>query len=532
MSVRLAALALALAAPAFSAEFSIPSCQRSTRGEYVFGLSGAAGDGTDDFGRDNLIALSEGADRPSLFADRPSTASARPAVGVFQNPLAAPVVLERLSLRREDSVRLILTGHGSPDGVYLGLGSDDEERRLGHAAFFASVTKARRAGKRVKAEFLSCFSGSFMPAVMPGPGLAPACGISSTVPEKKAAGCYQDGSEAARDDYAASAAAADDCRPGRDWREVHAAVFQRLKSNDIPMLSSDYFLLYGPGAEHLGRAERAAYPAGTLVRKNLGGGSAVYLDLVNARVIAGRGARGQLPVPRVSIVDCPETADGGGFVVDGTHRSGFYLHRGVDQTDWPAPDCVPTVRLDWPDASAVLAMAAVDGDGVYDASDPGAPGQKEFRRDLTPEQLQVPVDGLKTGARLLLTRLLPAFSDRIGGRDLASALKALAAEAEALDPIRGRTMRALIKEMWIKEGSKQGLHEGTRFQGLWMRTYLAELFNESDTSVDNLDYSRLAFMAAATIAERELRKEALADPKAKSLVAGLDSLRACEKTFR
>ncbi len=529
---RLVALALALAAPAFSAEFSIPACQRSTRGEYVFGLSGAAGNGTDDFGRDNLIALSEGADRPSLFADRPSTASARQVVGVFQNPLAAPVMLERLAKRPEEKVRLILTGHGSPNGVYLGVGSDDEERRLGHAAFFASVTKARKAGKRVKAEFLSCFSGGFMPAVMPGPGLAPACGLSSTVPEKMAAGCYQDGSDTARDDYAASAAAADDCRPGRDWREVHAAVFQRLKSNDIPMLSSDYFLLYGPGAEHLGRAETAVYPRETLVRKDLGGGTAVYLDLVNARFVGGRGARGPLPAPRASIVDCPASVSGGGFVLDATHRSGFYLHRAVADRDWPAPDCVASVRLDWPDAAAVLSMAALEDDVVYIADNAGEPGQADFRRDLTPEQLRVPIDGLKPGARLLLTRLLPAFTDALKGREMANTLKALAAEAEALDPIRGRTMRALIKAMWIKDGEKQGLLDGTRFQGRWMRTYLAELFSESETNVDNLDYSRLAFMAATTIAERELRKEALADPKAKSLVADLDSLRACESTFR
>jgi len=527
LSARLAALLLALGAPAFAGDFTVPACQRASAAEYVFGLSGAAGDGTDDFGRDNLVALSEGAVRPSLFAERASTASARQVVGVFQNPLAAPGVLDRLASRPEESVRVILTGHGSPDGIYLGLGADETERRLTHDAFFASVTKARRAGKRVKGEFLSCFSGSFMPALMPGPGLAPACGLSSTVPEKKAAGCYQDGYDQERDDYAASAAAVDDCRPGRDWREVHAAVFQRLKSNDIPMLSSDYFLLYGPGAERLGRAERAEYPAGTLVRKNLQGGSAVYLDLINARVVAGRGPSGPLPEPRVSIVDCPESLSGGGFIVDGSHRSGFYLHRGLSETDWPAPDCVPTVRLDWPDAAAVLQMAALEGDDAYEPATAAT-----FRRDLTPEQLRVPLEGLKPGARLLLTYLLPAFSDAVRGRALANQLKALAAEAEALDPVRGRTMRALITAMWVKDGAKQGQFEGTRFQGLWMKTYLAELFNEADTNVDNLDYSRLAFMAAATIAERELRKEARADPAARTLIADLDALRACEKTFR
>lgn len=536
--MRAAALALALCASAASAAteaFTVPACQRPSKEEYVFGISGAAGDGTDDFGRDNLIALSEGAGRASLFAARPSTSSARSRAGVFQNPLAAPALLERLALRSERTARVILTGHGSPDGIFLGVGSDETERRLDPAAFAAAVVKARKAGMRVKADFLACFSGSFMPAVMPRAGLAPACGVASSLPEKMAEGCYQDGSNAPRDDYAASAAALDDCRPGRDWRAVHAAVFERLRGYDIPMLSSDYFLLYGPAAERLGRAARAPYPSRTLVRRNLDGGVAVYLDLINARVVAARGPRGRLPMPRVSIVDCPARVDDGDTVVDAAHRSGFYLHRGVAEAEWPAPDCVPKVRLDWPGGTippAIVEMAAFGSDDSYEPGRPGDPGQADFRRDLSPEERRVPVEGLKPGARLLLTRLLPAFDDRMKGRELANALKALAAEVDAREPIRGRSLRALISAMWVKDGAKEGVHEGTRFHGRWLRTYLADLFSETETNIDNLDYSRLSFLAAAAVAERELLKEAARDGKARRLVADLDALRACEKTFR
>lgn len=535
--MRAAALALALCARGAAAAeaFSVPACQRPSKEEYVFGISGAAGNGTDDFGRDNLIALSDGAEHSSLFAARPSTASARPRAGVFQNPLAAPALLERLALRPELSARVILTGHGSPDGIFLGVGADETERRLDPAAFAAAVVKARKAGKRIKADFLACFSGSFMPAVMPGEGLAPACGVASTLPEKMAEGCYQDGSNAPRDDYAASAAALDDCRPGRDWRSVHAAVFERLKSYDIPMLSSDYFLLYGAAAERLGRSPLAPYPGRSLVRKRLAGGTVVYLDLINARVVAARGPKGRLPMPRVSIVDCPASVDDADTVVDGTHRSGFYLHRSVGEAAWPAPDCVPTVRLDWPGAaapSAVVEMAAFPDDEAYEPGSLEWATSPDYFRDLSPEQLQVPVDGLKPGARLLLTRLLPAFDDRLKGRELANALKALAAEVEARDPIRGRSMRALITAMWVKDGAREGVYDGTRFHGRWLRTYLADLFSETETSVDNLDYSRLSFLTATAIAERELRKEASRDAKARRLVADLDALRACEKTFR
>jgi hypothetical protein len=526
---RPAALALLLCAPAALASdvFSVPACQRPAKDEYVFGLSGAAGDDTDDFGRDNLAALSDGAGGVSLFAARPSTASTREYPVVFQNPLAAAAVLERLAGRPERDARIILTGHGAPNGVYLGVGSDDGERRLGHEAFFASVTKARKAGKRIRADFLSCFSGGFMPALMPGKGLAPACGLASTVPEKKAEGCYQDGSDAERNDYAASAAALDDCRPGRDWRAVHAAVFERLKGNDIPMLSSDYFLLYGPGAERLGRAARAPYPGRTLIQKKLGGGLLVYLDLINARVVAARGPGGRLPAPGISIVDCPATVADGDTLGDGEHRAGFFLHRSVADTAWPAPDCVPTVRLDWPGRrSVVVEMSAVSGDASWDPRRSGADDQ--FRRDLSAAEREAPLDGLKPGARLLLARLLPAFDESQGGRELADKLKALAVEVEAADPIRGASMRVLLTAMWVKEGLKEGVSDGTRFHGRWLRTYLTELFNETETKTENLDYSRLAFMAATAIAERDLRN----DPGAKSLVADLDALRACEKTLR
>lgn len=521
-----AAWALLLCAPAFATEpFVVPACQRPSKGEYVFGLSGAAGDDTDDFGRDNLTALGQGAQSASLFAARPSTASTRQYPVVFQNPLAAAAVLERLALRPERDVRVILTGHGSPNGVILGVGSDEGERRLGHDAFFASVTKARRAGKRIRADFLSCFSGGFMPALMPGKGLAPACGLASTVPEKKAEGCYQDGSDAERNDYAASAAAADDCRPGRDWRSVHAAVFERLKGNDIPMLSSDYFLLYGPGAERLGRASRAPYPGRTLIQKKLDGGLLVYLDLINARVVAARGPGGRLPAPGISIVDCP--ASDGGTLGDGEHRAGFFLHRSVADTAWPAPDCVPTVRLSWPGRkSALVEMSAAPEDLSWDPRRFG--DQAPFRRDLSPEEREVPLDGLKPGARLLLARLLPAFDESTGGRELADKLKALAVEVAGEDPIRGASMRALLTAMWVKEGLGEGVSDGTRFHGRWLRTYLTELFNETETKTENLDYSRLAFIAATAIAERDLRK----DPGAKNLVADLDALRACEKTLR
>jgi hypothetical protein len=92
-------------------------------------------------------------------------------------------------------------------------------------------------------------------------------------------------------------------------------------------------------------------------------------------------------------------------------------------------------------------------------------------------------------------------------------------------------MRGLIEEARRRGREEKASHEGTRFWGSWLRTYLVELANENDTDEDNLDYSRLAFLTALTVAERDLREEARTDDTAKRLVADLESLRACERTL-
>jgi hypothetical protein len=82
---------------------------------------------------------------------------------------------------------------------------------------------------------------------------------------------------------------------------------------------------------------------------------------------------------------------------------------------------------------------------------------------------------------------------------------------------------------WWRGQSEQASYQGTRFWGSWLKTYLIELANENDTAEENLDYSRLSFLTAVTIAESALREEARNDATARRLVADLESLRACER---
>jgi len=517
-----------------SKEFQLPACQRPKPDDFVFGLAGPGEGPSDDFGLQNLRALSEGVspDRLGLFAPAPSTDTRRaPAKNPYSDPLDAADALKTLATRPQKTIRLLFTGHGWPEGIWLGKDKKGEDRWIELEDVQDAVTRARRAGKTVKGLFLTCFGGRFAEALMPAAGLAPACGAFSTVPEKKAEGCYEDRAEKRRD-YLFAAAHADECGPERDYREVHYRVVARPAGYDIPMLSSDYFLLYGPAARRLGRQARAPYPYHSLVRRLLPDGTVVYADLVNSRVVKALRDGRVLPRPEVSIADCRTEFADEEKACDGVHQSAFFLHRGLADSGWPPPDCLPVLRLDWSRdgavSSATLAMAVEPDDEVWDPEASRATAA-DFQRDLSVDELLLPIDDLKPEARLILSRLLPLFQDGENGEALAGRLEEFAAQAQAQDPPRGRAMRALISEMRRRGHAEKVSYQGTRFRGSWLKTSLIELANENDTEEENLDYSRLSFLTAVTVAERELRAEASSDEAARRLVADLESLRACER---
>ncbi|MCX5793968.1 MAG: hypothetical protein NTY77_00545 [Elusimicrobia bacterium] len=520
--------------PKSPAAFHLPACQRPKPDEFVFGLVGPGQDSSDDFGLENLRAVSEGVpkDRLALFAPAPSTATHRSSTkNPYSDPLGAADALKGLAARPQKTIRLLFTGHGWPEGVWLGTDQKGEDRWIGLEDLTDAVTSARRAGKTVKGQFLTCYGGRFAEALMPAPGLAPACGVFSTLPEKKAEGCYEDRSEE-RLDYLFAAARADACGLERDYREVHGRVVAQPAGYDIPMLSSDYFLLYGPAARWLGRQARAPYPYHSLARKLLPDGTVLYADLVNARVVKALRDGRVLPQPEVSVVGCQAEARDAEPACDGLHQSAFFLHRAVADAGWPPADCIPILRLAWSRdgavSSATLAMAALPEDEVWDPEASSATAA-DFQRDLSVDELLLPVDDLKPEARLILARLLPLFQDGEHGEALARRLEALAEQAQSQDPPRGRALRALISELRRRVHDDKASYQGTRFWGSWLKTYLIELANANDTQEENLDYSRLAFLTAVTVAERALREEARSDETAQRLVADLEGLRACER---
>jgi hypothetical protein len=216
------------------------------------------------------------------------------------------------------------------------------------------------------------------------------------------------------------------------------------------------------------------------------------------------------------------------------HQSEFFLHRSIADAGWPPPDCHPILRLAWGQdgsaSSATFAMAVEPDDEVWDPQ-ASSKTAADFQRDLSVDELLLPIDDLKPEARLILSRLLPLFRDDEQGEALVRRLEGLAELAQSQDPPRGRAMRALISEMRRRGQAEKASYQGTRFWGAWLKTYLIELANENDTDEENLDYSRLSFLAAVTVAERDLREEARTDETARRLAADLESLRVCERTL-
>ena len=62
-------------------------------------------------------------------------------------------------------------------------------------------------------------------------------------------------------------------------------------------------------------------------------------------------------------------------------------------------------------------------------------------------------------------------------------------------------MRAIVRVM---REAKVGREDVTRCQGVWLRSYMVDLFGERDTDGENLDYSRLALLSAVTATETAL----------------------------
>ncbi|MBI3552455.1 MAG: thioredoxin family protein [Elusimicrobia bacterium] len=575
--------------------------QRRDWAQSTLGISGllSANDrSTDDFGLANIVSFASPG-KPATLRVFAATAAA-PGGGGVPSPSDAGILFapEALGPWRErververstyalaglaagpaKTVRLVLTGHSSAKGLAVGYDPDPmfahfgSERFLTEAALTEDVRAARAGGKEVRGIVLTCYGGQFGESFMPGAGLAPSCAVFATLPEKLAEGCYENGVGTRRRDYLAEAASLKRCPEPGDGRRRHYEAVVKGTGRDVPMLSSEYFLLYGPAAAYLGRGERAPAPPRGIVRKKLGSGVEVFLDLVGGGVIKATRDGQSLPAPRVGVVDCRRSY-GGYNSLDGKSESLFHLRgRRVGAKAVEREDCTALLRLDWDPEEGdappgdVVALSAQDGD----AYDPTVVWSGEVSQALGSKP-EVDIRGLKPEARVLLKTVVPAFASDLAGQGLVDLILARAQVLRADDPVLAEALESQAaavlrerREFQARISSKSsflvpppGLDKVPDWKDALLEaatgkavvkappanprreddvyftsSYLiqAMLFNiaPAEYDADSVPMARLAHLAAATEAELALRAEAKTSAKAKLLLKQFDSMVACE----
>lgn len=438
---------------------------------YTLGISGYKGGGdvsTDDFGRRILLSFVGPGKAPPgrLFApprsqSAPGTESSRAEDGVFFS--AADPLAERATLLEDVSrstwalaglasapgrdLRLILTGHSGEEGMTIGYQTTawfdddptntfDKELMLTPQDVEDAVSRAARAGKTVRGMITTCYAGRYGDAFMTpmGSGAAPACAAFATLPDKSADGCYANGIALGLD-YASKLLARKSCASPVDGRALHYAVAASTTGHDIPMLSSEYFLLYGPGAEFLGRGDRAPAPPLSVQRYELPDDVRVYVDVVSNQILrAYRGAE-RIDPPRLALLDCVGD-DYSHAKLDRENLSSFYLR--PHKNGALVAQCTPYVSLYWESAGyAVRPATTVFLEPGYGGWSPSE-DLDEFRKDFDLTGPTIIMEGMRPAARVLLSAVIPAFSDSGAYGDLGGRLDRLVEDLRPYDgPLAG-----------------------------------------------------------------------------------------------
>lgn len=558
---------------------------------FTLGVSGYMSEenrSTDWFGREVLLAFRGDPVGPParLFAPARSSsstlASAPSGDGVFYavdttvpyDHLYGPIedstgAVAGLAQAPGNRVRLILTGHSGTSGMSVGYVPDpgyDEslgyrrDIRLEESHLSRGLGAARRAGKEVRGLVTACYGGQFAPAFMPIPGAAPACAAFAAIPERTAEGCYRS-AITIRHDYVATLARGLTCpAPPGGSRARHYRAVAESESRDVPMLSSEYFLLYGPGADFLGRSPRQPAPPGGLLLKKYDDGLDLVFDLVGGGVVAARLNGKSIPLPRLSVLGCREGAPS----VVGLPNLFYLRARGSGADLQKHSSCSTEVAVEWdrddegeaPPRRSLLLALQYDGHGRSELYNPANDWGDQLLEDLKEAIGPMTVDarGLKPESRVWLAVGWPRFARPLSGGALAKVLEGLAAEVRPVDSDlagalvaltlraradarkRGAKRDAEIAHWRVSRSSAGAPVDGPAepselgFSSEDLAQAMAENLGAKVYLEGDIILARLAHLATAAAAELSLREQAKTSKKARALAAQLAALKLCERT--
>jgi hypothetical protein len=586
---------------------------KSDWASYTLGISGykAAEDAsTDDFGRKILLSFvrPDAAAPGRLFApprskSAPGTESARAEDGIFfsaSDPLAVRATLledvsrstpalAALASAPGRDLRLVLTGHSGEEGMTIAYETaawfDDDPTntyekgiQLTPQDVADAVGRASRAGKSVRGMITTCYAGRYGDAFMPAAdsAAAPSCAAFATLPDKTADGCYSNGF-ALGVDYASKLVARKSCASSEDGRALHYAVAASTTGHDIPMLSSEYFLLYGPGARFLGRGERAPAPPLSVQKFELTSDVRVYVDVVSNQVLSAFQGDRAIDPPRLAMLDCVGD-DYSHAKLDRKNLSAFYLrpHKNASLVT----QCTPFVSLYWEsDGGAARPSTSVFLGPEYNGWDPGD-DWNGFRKDFDTPGPMITMEGMRPAARVLLMSVIPAFSDSGASKDLGERLDRIVEDLRPYDePLAGAlqalmaaqaggvkrappeekrqeksvdSLPGLIKALSLGEDAlpvalpsmaialsapllsasrAEALKFPSRPAAVDASALIAAMLDNLAPEKDEFEAAlpRLAHLAAAAQAELSLIEEAKTSPAARRLLVQLETIKVCEQ---
>jgi hypothetical protein len=494
---------------------------RNTADAFVFGLSGyrAVGDSsTDEFGRANLVTYA------GLFSDAPKKLFApvpagkpNPDSSRFNDPLLAAADMRALASVGQGNLRLLFTGHGKKNGMVLGVTQfseygaqhqmhETQEFLLGTTDVSEGVRAARLAGKSVRALFVQCYGGQYGEAFMSAPEAPGAgCAAFSSLPEKMSEGCYSERFKGQRRDYLTLANQLKRCDGRQDARDLHYAIVAQPVSPDIPMLTSEYFLTYGPTASYLaGGTRKISAPPRSILKKKFGAGVMVYIDRFNDRVIKAYRAATPITPPALRVVDCRR--------MPGRARSYSYLRSRF-------VDCEPVAELSFSDP----AMTALSGHTVSLA--PEGEDELVLEHVLPGEDALLDVSSLKPEARLFFSKILPHLTKERPGQTFVEGLDAFAQRVAATDKAQAKAILDLLRVV-ERESAMRG---PAGLQAADLAGAILDNLGDSPVEGSRAAISRLGHLVFAALAEYELRRMTASSSEAAGLLKRLEALKECER---
>lgn len=529
-------------------------CGSKNSGECVVGLSGYKGtdpDSTDWFGQSNLVGFSKLFGSPQfskLFAPpvlQHSTKDSDNGGLLFvQNPFKSsqvtlaegagfPTALDELDMAPGASLRILMTGHGGKEGItYDAVAPPNEthkeEKVLNSDDFGANIDKAVAAGKTVRLLGVQCYGGQFSESIMPRSDTAPihACGAFASLPDKEAEGCYDSAYSGERQDYLWMASKLKKCDGTQNARDLHYEIVSKSEGHDIPMLSSEYFLLYGPAAKSLTAGDgNIDAPMESIAKAELSSDIELYFDRIHNRVIKVTQKGKELPKPELRLINCTGQNEGYSEQIDGEHLSYFFLQtRATGKNGHEAGDCAPTYKLHW-EASTGIEDQVVSFEKYYKNESVTFSGS-QF--PLNPGEMQINISDLRPEARMLFQNILPRVNQGLLHNDgVVDNFKALRDQIQQYDPALARAISSLMtkfEQISKKDNPKSGPYWSDVSNALF-----TNLSSEQKSSDLGIVASRLAHLLASAAAEMALRDSAKTDPWSKDLLKQLDALKACER---